>query len=223
MNGDSLSRATATEGMRSSTRAPRPGARLVVLTGGPGGGKTAVLEIARKHFRDRVVVLPESATIVFGGGFPRGVSDAARRAAQRAIYHVQRELETMALEEGRAAVLLCDRGTIDGAAYWPDAAESFWRALGTNYEVELARYATVIHLHPPPDGGGYNHANRVRCESADEAARIDERIVAAWSGHPRRFFVDSERDFMAKTAHVMALIAAEAANAIVAPQAVSPG
>src|SRR5262245_25592869 len=89
-------------------RAPK----LLVLTGGPGGGKTAVLEIVRKHFCEHVVVLPEAATIIFGGGFPRGVSAAARRAAQRAIFHVQLELEAMAIEEGRAPVVLCDRGTV---------------------------------------------------------------------------------------------------------------
>jgi len=188
---------------------PRHGPKLVVLTGGPGGGKTAVLEIARKHFEQRVVVLPEAATIVFGGGFPRGASAAARRAAQRAIFHVQAELERMAIEEGRAAVVLCDRGTVDGIAYWPDAPEAFWRALGTTHDAEIAHYATVIHLRTPPADGGYDHSNGVRSESAQEAARIDERIAAAWSRHPRRFFINSEKEFIAKAAHALELISAE--------------
>lgn len=179
------------------------------MTGGPGGGKTAVLEIARKHFSERVVVLPEAATIVFGGGFPRGVSAVARRAAQRAIYRVEVELEAMVIDEGRASVVLCDRGTVDGVAYWPDAPETFWRAVGTTHEMELARYATVIHLHTPPAGGGYNHENRVRSEGADEAAQIDARIASAWNLHPRRFFIDSENDFLTKAAHALELISAE--------------
>ncbi len=45
--------------------------RRIVLTGGPGAGKTAVLEIIRHHFCPHVHILPESAGIVFGGGFPR--------------------------------------------------------------------------------------------------------------------------------------------------------
>jgi predicted ATPase len=183
--------------------------RLVVLTGGPGGGKTAVLEIVRKHFGEHVVVLPEAATIIFRGGFPRESSGAARRAAQRAIYQVEVELETMAIEEARAPVVLCDRGTIDGVAYWPDAPETFWPILGTTREAELARYATVIHLRTPPADGGYNHSNRLRFESAREAALIDERIAAAWCGHPRRFFIDSEREFMLKAAHALELIGSE--------------
>jgi predicted ATPase len=183
--------------------------RLVVLTGGPGGGKTAVLEIARKHFSRSVVVLPEAATIVFGGGFPREPGLAARRAAQRAIYHIEVELERMAIEERLAPVVLCDRGTVDGLAYWPEGPETLWHALGTTHAAELARYATVLHLHTPSDGGGYNHQNHTRSEGATEAAQIDARIVAAWDLHPRRFFIDSEHDFLTKASHALALIGAE--------------
>ncbi len=186
-----------------------PAPKLVVLTGGPGGGKTAVLEIVRKHFGEHVVVLREAATIVFGGGFPREPSIAARRAAQRAIFRVQIELETMAVEEGRAPVVLCDRGTVDGVAYWPEAPETYWRSLGTTHDAQLARYATVIHLRTPTAEGGYNHQNRVRSESAREAASIDERIAAAWSRHPRRFFIDNDKEFMVKAGRALELIGAE--------------
>lgn len=37
-----------------------------------------------------------------------------------------------------------------------------------------------------------------RIESAVEAALIDEQIDAAWSGHPRRFVIDSGDDFVSK-------------------------
>jgi len=92
--------------------------RRVVLTGGPGAGKTAVLELIRQSFCGHVEVLPESAGIVFGGGFPGGERPAHRQAAQKAIFYVQRELEAAADAEHQA-VVLCDRGTVDGAAYWP--------------------------------------------------------------------------------------------------------
>jgi len=51
--------------------------RLVVLTGGPGAGKTAVLELIRKSFCEHILVLPESASILFSGGFIRGESDVS--------------------------------------------------------------------------------------------------------------------------------------------------
>lgn len=183
--------------------------RLCVLTGGPGGGKTAVLEIVRRHFCEHVIVLPEAASIVFGGGFPRGTSPAARRAAQRAIYHVEVELEALSLEEKKAGLVLCDRGTLDGGAYWPGSPEEFWAGFGTTREAELRRYAAVIHLRVPPADGGYDHSNHLRSESAAEAARIDERIAAMWEGHPRRFFVENEKDFLTKATLAMYLVRRE--------------
>src|SRR6185503_11682724 len=91
--------------------------RRVVLTGGPGAGKTALLELVRQSFCAHVRVLPEAAGIVFSGGFPRGDSVALRQAEQRAIFYVQRELEAVA-DAGDAAVVVCDRCTVDGGAYW---------------------------------------------------------------------------------------------------------
>ena len=94
-------------------------ARRVVainLMGSPGAGKTALLELIRQSFCSHVKVLPESAGIVFGGGFPREGDPACRRAAQRAIFFVQRELEAIG-DVHNPAIVLCDRGTVDGLAY----------------------------------------------------------------------------------------------------------
>ena len=179
--------------------------RLVVVTGGPGAGKTALLEIVRRDFCEHLAVLPESASIVFGGGFPRRKTEAATSAAQRAIYRVQVELERLVLEEHASAVALCDRGTVDGIAYWPGEPASLWRDVGSSREAELARYHAVIHLRTPP-AGEYNHSNPLRIEDAQEAALIDERIAAAWRGHPRVFFVDHALKFIDKVAAALELI-----------------
>jgi predicted ATPase len=186
-----------------------PRARLVVVTGGPGAGKTAVLELLRHRVCDHVVILPEAASIVFGGGFPRHATLAGRKASQRAIFRVQRELEQLALEEGRAATVLCDRGTIDGAAYWPLDPASFFAEQGTTLGAELRRYAAVVHLQTPPADNGYNHQNALRIESAREAAAIDASILSLWESHPRRVVVASEPDFLDKAARVVAILAAE--------------
>ena len=175
--------------------------RLVVLTGGPGAGKTAVLEVIRKNFCEHVAVLPEAASILFGGGFPRRDGLPARRAAQRAIARVQMELERLHLEEGSAAVVLCDRGVLDALAYWPGDDADLWRDLGTTRESELRRYAAVIHLRVPGDGEGYGHSNPLRTESAAQAAAIDHRIAAAWKDHPRLTEIASTRDFLEKLRH----------------------
>ena len=173
--------------------------RRVVLTGGPGGGKTAVLELIRQSFCEHVRVLPEAASIVFSGGFPREDDEACRRAAQRAIYYVQRELENAALGHG-AAIILCDRGTIDGLAYWPGSPDSLWQSVGTTASEEIARYDAVIHLRTPSLELGYNHQNPVRTESAEAALAIDAKIFQAWSTHSKRSVVESSADFLDKAA-----------------------
>jgi len=181
--------------------------RRVVLTGGPGAGKTAVLELIRQSFCVHVKVLPEAAGIVFGGGFPRDDGAERRQAAQRAIFYVQRELEAAADAEN-PAVVLCDRGTVDSSAYWP-GPEDFWSSVGTTLAEQLHRYDAVIHLRTPAVDSGYNHENPLRTESAAEALAIDAKIGHAWEGHPRRFVVEASRDFLDKAARALEILRGE--------------
>lgn len=183
--------------------------RLLVVTGGPGAGKTALLEIVRRNYGEQVVVLPEAASILFSGGFPRRTTDAGKRAAQRAIFRVQSELERLALEERAAPVVLCDRGTVDGAAYWPGEPEGLFREVGSTLERELAHYSAVLHLRTPEDGKGYNHANPVRIETAREARAVDDRILEVWQAHPQRFVIDSTDDFLHKVSRALAIVDAQ--------------
>lgn len=178
--------------------------RRVVVTGGPGAGKTAVLELARQTFCRHVRVLGEAASILFGGGFPRESTVVTRRAAQRAIFHVQRELETVG-DATNTAIVVCDRGTVDGAAYWPGAGDLFGD-VGTTRDEQLRRYDVIIHLRVPDVAQGYNHANPLRVESAAEAAAIDDRLVELWASHPRRHIVPARGNFLDKATHALALL-----------------
>jgi predicted ATPase len=179
--------------------------RRVVLTGGPGAGKTAFLELVRQSLCQHVMVLPEAASLLFGGGFPRDDDRDCRRAAQRAIYHVQRELEAVA-ETHHAAVVICDRGSIDGLAYWPGDVADFWPAVGTTRDAELARYQAVIHLRTPSAAQGYNHHNPLRTESAEDAGAIDARILEVWAGHPGLHVVESSHYFLEKAAMALRVL-----------------
>lgn len=181
--------------------------RRIVLTGGPGAGKTAVLELMRKTLCEHVEVVHEAASVVFGGGFPRTEALEARRAAQRAMFFVQRELEAAVMADD-VSIALCDRGTVDGVAYWPGPGD-LWSAVGTTLGEQLARYHAVIHLRTPALESGYNHQNPLRVESAGQAAEIDARIAAAWAEHPRRFEVPPAADFLAKAARVVELVRGE--------------
>lgn len=180
--------------------------RLIVVTGGPGAGKTAVLEVIRKQLCRHVVILPEAASIVFGGGFWRLDSLSARRASQRAILFIQQELENLVTGEWQWAAGLCDRGVLDGLAYWPGDERDFWTAAETTLEAEYARYYSVVHLRTPSEAEGYNHANPLRTESAAQARIIDEKIAAIWSAHPHYHVVESAPDFLTKAHKALAFI-----------------
>lgn len=182
--------------------------RRVVLTGGPGAGKTAVLELIRQSFCEHVRVLPEAASVIFGGGFPREDDPECRRAAQRAIFYVQRELEN-AGDSHNPTIVLCDRGTLDGLAYWPGSVDDFLSSVGTTLDEQTARYDAVIHLRTPAPEHGYNHQNPLRTESATAAAEIDAKILHAWQAHPRRFVIDSTSEFLDKAAEAIEILRGE--------------
>ncbi len=172
--------------------------RKVVITGGPGAGKSAILEMARMQFCPHVALLPESATILFSGGFWRENSLHGREVAQRAIFHIQKEMERFVLIKKIYSLAICDRGTLDGLAYWPKTPKSFFAALGISRKEELLNYSVVIHLRTPSQENGYNLRNPVRVETAKEAQEMDAKLEKAWKGHPQRYFIDSTPNFMEK-------------------------
>lgn len=184
-------------------------AELIVLTGGPGAGKTAVLESIKKVLCEHIAILPEAAGIVFGGGFWRLKSKSGQMAAQRAIFHIQSEMETLVKEEGAWGIGLCDRGTLDGLAYWKGSEDQFWSTFKTNIEAEYSRYKAVIHLRSPSREHGYNHQNPIRIESAEEAARIDRRIQEIWCNHPKYVEVPSADSFLEKMNKAISLMKEE--------------
>lgn len=169
----------------------------IVLTGGPGGGKTTAADLYRREIGERVVVVHEAATMLFAGGFPRSTEGHARRSAQCAIYHVQRHLEDVQAALYPERILLCDRGTIDGAAYWPD--DGFFDAVGSTERDELDRYDAVMFFETAAVGGiSIEGGNPTRIETIEEAMRIDARLRELWSKHPRFVLVPHHTSFMNK-------------------------
>lgn len=179
---------------------------MIALTGGTGAGKTAVLELATRTFCKHIVVLPEAASIIFGNGFPRKNGDIAK-AAQRVIFHWQREIEHVILaHETDVAAILCDRGTVDGLAYWNGPKETFFDQFGTSLAEETSHYAAVVHLHTPDRKNGYNKQNELRNETPEEAQIIDEHIFEAWRLHPNRIEVHNTPDFLDKATTALQIV-----------------
>jgi len=182
--------------------------KRIVFTGGPSGGKTSIIEIVKRHFGDKIAVVPEAATILYGGGFPRARGPETMRHVQRAIYYVVRELEDITDETGKASIAICDRGTLDGMAYWPETGPGFLESMGTTREEEFKRYAVVIHLRSLKAERSYRSSDS-RIESHAQALELDKRIENVWKGHPNRFVIEEEPDFLLKINRVMEVLELE--------------
>ena len=174
--------------------------RRIAVTGGPGAGKTTLWRELSQAYAGRVVPVPEVATLLFQHVFPPVTCELERRAVQRAIFHVQRELEHVHESGARPdQILLCDRGTVDGGGYWPDGHEAFFGELSTSWPQELARYDAVLFLETAARGGlAIDAGNAVRSEDLATAVSIDGRLRDVWSSHPRFLHVPHTQQFSDK-------------------------
>ncbi|MFI5381536.1 MAG: AAA family ATPase [Tepidisphaerales bacterium] len=184
--------------------------RWIVLTGGPGSGKTAVSAALVAHDPQRYALVPEAATQVYAALQTRWdrLDVEGRRDVQRRIYRLQLEQEARVDRENPEKSLLLDRGTVDGSAYWPDGPEDYWRDLGTTAQRELARYDAVVWLESGAAIGRYDgdSSNFCRFEDAEQALRNGELLRLLWAGHPRLLQVAATRDLDDKVRRVREIL-----------------
>jgi predicted ATPase len=188
-----------------------PPAQLrIVLTGGPGAGKSVIAAEVVRRWPDRLTLVPEAATQVYTMLNTRWdrLAIEERRDAQRLIYRTQVAQELRIAEAHPDRHLLLDRGTIDGAAYWPDGPDAYWRDLNTSIDVQLARYAAVLLLETAAVLGIYDGdaSNRVRFEDADAAIAAQRTLLALWRGHPRLVEVSASPSLEAKIDRVLGVL-----------------
>ena len=188
----------------------RLGMRRIVLTGGPGAGKTVISRTIVDRSGGRLVMVPESATQVYSAWQRRRdqLDVAQRREVQRQIYALQLQQEAELAARSPDQVMLLDRGTLDGACYWPDGVEDYWGHMKTTHEAELARYDAVILMQSGAALGVYDGSasNAIRWEDAKAAIEAGERLKRVWGAHPRFYFVPAHAELADKAAEVSGLI-----------------
>ena len=180
---------------------PKPSKPLrIVVTGGPGGGKTTASDLFRREIGPRVALVPEVATGIFTIGFPRSHIPAEVKIIQRAIFQMQRDMEDIHGLRHPGRILLCDRGTVDGAAYWPGQHPlEFFAEQGTTLKRELARYDAVLFFESAAMGGlSIEGGNVIRDETPPEAMALDGRLRKLWSKHPNFVLVPHNPSFFKK-------------------------
>jgi predicted ATPase len=173
--------------------------KRIVLTGGPGGGKTTALDLIRREFSGKIATVPEAATMIFSGGIERSNNNQVLKAQQTAIFYLQKHLENIQRATFEHSIILCDRGSLDGLAYWPDGPDEFFKTMNTNLEDELARYDAVIFFESAAKSGeSIKSNNPIRNESENAAVIIDDKLQAIWSQHPNFNLINSDESFINK-------------------------
>jgi predicted ATPase len=185
--------------------------RRIVLTGGPGAGKTVISSAVAAAEPGRYARVPEAATQVYDLLQTRWdrLDLLGRRDVQRRIYRLQREQEEALAREHSDKILLLDRGTIDGAAYWPEGPADYWRDLGTTAEAELSRYDAVVWLQTSAALGLYDHdaSNPCRFEHPEAAIASGNLLKILWGGHPRVVEVGAYAELAEKVVAVRGVLA----------------
>lgn len=173
--------------------------KRIVLTGGPGGGKTTALDLIRREFNGKIAAVPEAATMIFSGGIERALNDNVLRNQQKAIFTLQKQLEDIQRATYPQCVMLCDRGSLDGLAYWPDGEQDFFDQMNTSLAQEFSRYDAVIFFETAAKSGESIRSNNpVRNESEQAAIDLDTKLQTIWSQHPNFNLVSSSESFIRK-------------------------
>jgi len=168
-----------------------------ILTGGPCGGKTTAIARLSSFLRERgfeVIACAEVYTILASNGMSSGFysTDGMDTVIQNSVLDIQLSLED-SLERvlkarGKPAVLLCDRGPMDGKAYLSD--EKWQQILDQRGVAEAdlrdTRYNAVFHMVTAADGASSFYTlenNQARRETREQALDLDRRTQKCWLGH----------------------------------------
>lgn len=181
----------------------------IVITGGPCAGKTTGMSWIQNAFTERgytVLFIPEIATELISGGVAPWTC-GSNGEYQKCQLKLQMEKEKVFEYAARTMdsekiLIVCDRGALDNKAYMTDAEF----AVAANYvganEVELRDgYDAVFHLVTAAKGAQkfYTTANNAaRTETPEEAAALDDKLIAAWTGHPHLRIIDNAEGFEEK-------------------------
>mmetsp|Transcript_12386 Transcript_12386/g.29410 ORF Transcript_12386/g.29410 Transcript_12386/m.29410 type:complete len:405 (+) Transcript_12386:208-1422(+) len=204
--------------------AEKPGSKIplfkFILTGGPCGGKTTAIARLSTFLKERgfeVIACAEVYTILASNGmsFDFYSTDGMDIVIQNSVLDVQLSLED-SLEKvlkarGKPAVLLCDRGPMDGKAYLSDEK---WKTIlnergVTEADLRDKRYNAVFHMVTAADGASAFYTlenNQARTETPEQAVDLDRRTQRCWLGHAHMYVLDNSTDFESKLQRLVNIV-----------------
>jgi len=158
--------------------------------------------------------VPEAATLIINGTliFPPNIQDYEKRLSfEASLVKTKMALEDIFYEIAKAhsqpCVILCDRGTMDTAAYldkedWEILLdENGWNTV----TIRDRRYDAIIHMVTAAIGAENYYSvenNTARTESLNQARDLDFKVLNAWVGHPHIKIIDNSTSFKDKIRRV---------------------
>ena len=191
--------------------------RKIVITGGPCAGKTTAMSWIQNEFTRRgyrVLFVPETATELISGGVAPWTC-CSNLDYQKCQVRLQLEKEAIFEQAAHTMsdpkiLIVCDRGALDNKAYMTDAEfAEVMESLGTNEVTLRDTYDAVFHLTTAAIGAldAYTLSNNAaRTETPEQAAALDGKLLASWTGHPHLRIIDNSTDFQGKLERVIAEI-----------------
>ena len=189
----------------------------IVVTGGPCAGKSTAMSWIQKAFTQMgytVLFVPETATELISGGvapWTCGTNADYQKCQLMLQLEKERVFEQAAnTMDNENILIVCDRGTLDNKAYMkPEDFDEALSFLKTN-EVELRdNYDAVFHLVTAAKGAEDFYTtenNSARTETVEQAVALDDKTVAAWTGHPHLRVIDNSCSFEDKMKKLVAEI-----------------
>jgi len=186
----------------------------IVITGGPCGGKSTAMSWIQNRFSElgyTVLFVPETATELISSGVAPWTcnTNLDYQTCQMTLQMEKEKIFLQAAEHmpGDKFLIVCDRGELDNKAYMTDEEFStLMERLGWNETQLRDGYDAVFHLVTAAKGAEefYTTANNAaRYETVEEAAAMDDRLIAAWTGHPHFRIIDNSTDFEGKMVRLL--------------------
>lgn len=196
----------------------------VLLTGGPGAGKSSALATLRDRLSKRgfqVLVVPEGATALLdnsGGYDPSWHGSQQHIELQENFLRFQVDHENAyrrlaRLRPGKPHVILHDRGSLDGRLFCTDEQwDKVLAGAGFAEDDLLRRYDLVIHMTSVASGMehlydyGPGSSNPARYHTAEQARSSDLLAQKVYSKHPQIRVVPNFSDFSQKIQSVVSYV-----------------
>lgn len=187
--------------------------KKIVLTGGPGSGKTTVIESIKKNFggKYKVIVIDETASYLINMGLrPFGENPINMVDFQELVLKTQfakeeiinRGVELLPDED---VLLIYDRGLLDNCAYINEEEfEEVLKRLDDKHTISefLERYDLIINLVSRSDFYTLDN-NPARSEAVEEALELGNKTLNAWIGHKNLKIVLPKDDIDEKIKEVL--------------------